>query len=92
MQVTFVSNAAISPIDAAEALGVGIGGALYVEAASDVFNVSSCRFQRNSAQVGGGAVMLTEFAAKATTNVDDSLFEVRSRAIVATWTDAVAII
>ncbi len=77
-QVTFVNNAAITPV-VVEALGAGIGGALFVEAAIDVFNVSSCQFRHNSAQNGGGAVMLTEFAANATTNVDDSVFAVRFR-------------
>ena len=73
-----MGNAATSPVDV-EALGVGIGGALYVDQATHVFNVSSCRFQRNSAEVAGGAAMLSEFAANATTTMVASTFAVRTR-------------
>ena len=50
-----------------------------MQGATDVFNVTACRFQRNSAQVGGGAVMLADFQANATTNVEASRFTVRTK-------------
>ncbi len=52
LQVTFTGNAATSPLGVSATLGNGVGGALYVEGATDAFNVTGCRFQRNSAQVG----------------------------------------
>ena len=53
LQVTFTGNAATSPLGVpATTLGTGVGGAVYVEGATDAFNVTGCRFQRNSAQVG----------------------------------------
>ena len=51
LQVTFTGNAATAPLGVAATLGNGVGGALYVEGATDAFNVTGCRFQRNSAQV-----------------------------------------
>ena len=78
VQVTFVGNAATSPVGDVTGLGAGVGGALYVQGATDAFNVTGCRFRRNSAQVGGGAIMLADFQADATTTVIKSSFAVRS--------------
>lgn len=76
MQVTFVGNAATSPLGVVTGLGTGVGGALYVEGATDAFNVTRCRFRSNSAQVGGGAVMLAGFQANASATVSTSAFAV----------------
>jgi hypothetical protein len=54
----------------------GVGGALAVDTATDLFNISNSVFGGNAAFTNGGGVSLVAFAPNATTTISKTSFEV----------------
>ena len=54
----------------------GVGGALAVDTATDLFNISNSVFGGNAAFTNGGGVSLHAFAPNATTTISKTSFEV----------------